>query len=194
MFWVLRSLPPILSNAGWSEAAAKTVSVVRAGPLEGVDGWPHAARSASAATAKRTLFTRQLHADIGRLDHRDRRHSRLEVELVNSLRRQQRNEPVRPRLDLDLGGDAILDHTRDDARKPVAGRLRDHHLRLLLPVWFGQPRQRGAVHEALAACAARRAQAPVVDHAAHRIGADPEHLRGLSQAIARHFWRNASRS
>src|SRR5713101_157502 len=194
MFWVLRSLAPILSNAGWSEAAAKTVSVVRAGPLDGVDGWPHAARSASSATAKRTLFTGQLHADIGRLDHRDRRHSRLEIELVNSLCRQQGNEPVRSRLDLDLGRDTILDHARDYARKPVAGRLRDHHLRMLLPVWLGQPRQRGAVHEALAAFAPRRAQAPVVDHAAHRIGADPKHLRGLPQTIARHFRGNASMS
>src|SRR5260370_6141204 len=112
MLGVLRSLARILSNAGCSEAAAKTVSVVRAGPLEGVDGWPHAARSASAATAKRTLFTRQLNADIGRLDHRDRRHSRLEVELVHSLCSQQRNEPVRPRLNLDLGRDAILHHAR----------------------------------------------------------------------------------
>src|SRR5260370_40082839 len=150
MFWVRRSLAPILSNAGWSEAAAKTVSAVRAGPADGVDGWPHAARSASAATAKRTLFTGQLDSDIGRLDHRDRRHSRLEVELVNSLCRQQRNEPVRSRLDLHLGRDAILDHTRDDARKPVAGRLRDHHLRLLLPDWLGQPRPRRTCHQASA--------------------------------------------
>src|SRR5258706_13100101 len=98
MFWVLRSFAPILSNASWSEAAAKTVSAVRAGPLEGVDGWPHAARSASATTANRTLFTRQLHADIARLDHLDRRHSRLEVELVNTLRSHQRNEAVSSRL------------------------------------------------------------------------------------------------
>src|SRR6266568_3537887 len=150
MFCALRSLAPILSNAGWSEAAAKTVSVVPAGPLEGVDGWPHAATSASAATAKRTLFTGQLHADIGGLDHRDRRHSRLEVELVNSLCRQQRNEPVRPRLNLDLGRDAILDHARDDARKPIAGRLREHAFRPLLPVRLRQSSQRPAVHKALA--------------------------------------------
>src|SRR6266849_7989280 len=109
MFWVLRSLAPILSNAGCSEAAAKTVSVVRAGSPAAVDGWPHAARSTSAARATRRLFTGQLHSDVGRFDHCDRRHSGLEVELVHRLCRQQRHKPVRPGLDLDLGRDAILD-------------------------------------------------------------------------------------
>src|SRR6266852_61229 len=151
MFWVLRSLAPMLSNAGWSEAAAKTVSVVRAGPLEGVDGWPHAATSTSAATARRTLFTRQLHADVGGLDDCDRRHSGLEVELFHCLCRQERYEPVRSRLDLDLGRNPIFDHASDDAGKPVASRLGDDHLRRLLPVWLGQAGQRRAVHQALAA-------------------------------------------
>src|SRR5712692_771832 len=151
MFWVLRSLAPILSNAGCSEAAAKTVSVVRAGSPAAVDGWPHAARSTSAARATRRLFTGQLHADVGGLDDRDRRYTGLEVELFHCLCRQERYEPVRSGLDLDLGRNPIFDHASDDAGKPVASRLGDDHLRRLLPVWLGQPGQRRAVHQALAA-------------------------------------------
>src|SRR6266851_2134990 len=191
MFWVRKSLAPILSNAGWSEAAAKTVTG-KATPHDVsmahvVVPEPQTVMIPAARIATMVLVTGQLHADVGRLDHRDRRHSGLEVEVVDSLCRQQRYEPVRPGLDLHLGRDAILDYAGDDAGKPIARRLRDHDFRRLFPVGLRQPSQRGAVHQALAAGAARRAQAAVVDHAADRIGADPKHLRGLPEAIARHF-------
>src|SRR4030088_1438920 len=94
MFCVLCSLAPILSKPGCKDAAAKTVSVVRAGPtphevsIKQPDGpvlEAHAAISQTARIEIAALITPKLHADVGGLDHGDRRHSGLQAELVDSL-------------------------------------------------------------------------------------------------------------
>src|SRR5260370_27977341 len=120
MFLVPCSVWQILSKAGCRGAAANAVSVVRAGPVEVVVVGPKGATRIIAPRVTTVLITPELHADVGGFDHRHRRHSRLEPELVHGLAREQRNQPVRSRLDLDLRSDPVLDDSRDDAGKMVA--------------------------------------------------------------------------
>src|SRR5437899_11554591 len=105
-----------MSKAGWRDAAAKTVTVVglatpqliSAHPPEVVPPNPHDV-SAKTPRATALLITRQFHAHVGRLDDRDRGHAGLQVELVDRLARQQRDQPMRAGLDLDLRRDPIFD-------------------------------------------------------------------------------------
>src|SRR6266852_4376075 len=164
MLLVPCSLWPMLSKAGCREAAANTVRVVRAGPVEVVAVGPQAATRIIAPRVAAVLITPELHADVGGLDDGHSRHSRLQAELVYCLAGEQRHQPVRSGLDLDLGRDPVLHDTGDDAGKVVASGLRDHHRGRLLPCGLGQERQRGAVNQPLPARAARRPQPPVVHH------------------------------
>src|SRR5665213_359877 len=142
-----RSCTAILSKAGFSDEAANTVTVACGTPPLPLQ----AAMRAMAKRARTRLATRQLHADVGRLDDGDRRNSRFEAELVNSLAGQKRNETVGPGLDLDLRRNSVLDHAGDDAGEAVSRRLRDHDLGRLRPARFGKPGERCAVDHALAA-------------------------------------------
>src|SRR5438445_9659074 len=161
----------MLSNAGCSEAAAKTVIALFIGPPP--DGPPmQAGRRQNAKSSQSFLRTRQLHADVRGLDHRDRGHAGLQVELVYGLAREQRNKAVGPGLDLDLGGNAILDDASDDAGEAIPGRSRNHNVRRLGSSGLREPGQGGAVDEPLAAGASHRAQAPVVDPAGGGVRAD----------------------
>src|ERR1700693_494499 len=66
---------------------------------------------------------RQLDPDVGCLYRGDRHDPWLQPELVSGLARDQRHDPVRTGLHLDLGRDAILDHARDDPNEAIAGRV-----------------------------------------------------------------------
>src|ERR1700682_2834212 len=106
MFLVAKSRAPILSKAGWSEAAANTVRVVWGVLGAEPDGLPpHAASSPAISMTRKRSGTWKLNSDVGRLDHRDRRHSRLELQLLDRLACEQRDQPMRPGLDLDLRSD-----------------------------------------------------------------------------------------
>src|SRR5438309_6948630 len=99
---------------------------------------------------------------------------------------------MRAGLDLDLRCDPVLDHARDDAREPIARGLLDRLIALGRLPWPGNRRQRLAFDEALSPWRAHRDEPAVVDHAAHGVDADPEHLGGLPEPIARHCAENAS--
>src|SRR5438067_1650953 len=116
-----RSLP-IFSKAGCSDAAANTVNDAGAGPSPEP---PHEVTNTNAPRASTRLITRQLNLHVGRLDDGDCGHAGFEVELVDRLTRQQRDEAMRAGLDLDLRRDPVLDHARDDAREPIARGLLD---------------------------------------------------------------------
>jgi hypothetical protein len=79
----------------------------------------HAANG-TASSISSALITRQLHANIRCLDHSDRRHPGLEVQLVDCFASEQRDEAMRTGLNLHLRGDPVLDDARDDARKAIA--------------------------------------------------------------------------
>src|SRR2546430_3689747 len=146
-----------MSKAGWRDAAAKTVTVVglatpqliNAHPPEVVPPNPH---DVSAKTPRiRALITRELHADVGGLDDRDRRHPGLEVQLIDRLAREKRNEAVRTGLDLDLRRDAILDDARDNAGEPIAGGLLHRLFALAGSPWLRDLGERFAVDQPLPA-------------------------------------------
>src|SRR5260370_6075547 len=89
---------PILSKAGCREAAANTVRVVRAGPVEVAAVGPQAATTIIAPRGTAVLITPELHADVGGLDDGHSRHSRPQAELVHRLSRAPRPHPLRSRL------------------------------------------------------------------------------------------------
>src|SRR5216684_8967354 len=138
MLLVVRSRAPILSNAGCSDAAAKTVSIVRDSPTPH-DIWTahtpevpmQEANMGNAVRATSHLRTRQLDPDVRGLDHRHGWHPGFEVELVDGFAREQRHQPMRAGLDLDLGRDPVLDDPGDDARKAIASRPRNDDIRRL---------------------------------------------------------------
>src|SRR5437879_7934239 len=99
---------------------------------------------------------------------------------------------MRAGLDLDLRRDAVHHTARDDAREPLAGGLLAGLIALGRSPWPGKRRQRLAFDEALSPWRAHRDEPAVVDHAAHGIDADPEHLGRLPEPIARHCAKNAS--
>src|SRR5437879_9674851 len=183
-----RSLP-IFSKAGCSDAAANTVNDAGAGwPPEP----PHEVTNTNAPRASTRLITRQLDLYVGRLDDGDCGHAGFAVELVDRLTRQQRDEAMWAGLDLDLRREPVLDHARDDAREPIAGGLLDGLIALVRSPWPRNRRQRLAFDETLSPWRAHRDEPPVVDHAAHGIDADTEHLGRLPETIARHCAKNAS--
>src|SRR5438445_10657694 len=118
--------------AGFSDDAWNRVSVV----IGCVHPWqaglrPRPATRADVARASpiaATLSTRQLDVDIRRLDHCDRGHAWLEIQVVDGLTSQERDKAMRAGLDLDLGCDAVLYDARDDAGKAVAVGLLDGRL------------------------------------------------------------------
>src|SRR5260370_40364994 len=107
---------PILSKAGCREAAANTVRVVRAGPVEVAAVGPQAATTIIAPRGTAVLITPELHADVGGLDDGHSWHSRLQAEPVHRLAGEQRHQPVRAGLDLDLGRDPVLHATGNQSR------------------------------------------------------------------------------
>src|ERR1700737_4647 len=109
MLIVVLSRAPILSKAGWRDAAAKTVTTP---PFACVSpGWtPQLASAKKADTTASLLITRELDSDVGCLDHSDRGHARFEIQLIDRFAREKGNEAVGTRLDLDLRRDAVLDH------------------------------------------------------------------------------------
>jgi hypothetical protein len=52
----------------------------------------------------------QFDGDVGGLDGGDHEHAWLQAELVCGLAAEQRHEPVRPGLGLDLGHHGVKDH------------------------------------------------------------------------------------
>jgi hypothetical protein len=78
---------------------------------------------ASIAPLRGSEFGGQFHSDIRCFHHRVGNHSRLQLEFVRRLARDQCHKTVRTRLDLDLGSDTIFGHPRDDPEKPIARRL-----------------------------------------------------------------------
>src|SRR5437660_1895401 len=120
---------------------------------------PSAATRSDGASASRiaaTLITRQLDVDICRLDHCDRGHAWLEIQVVDGLTGQERDKAVRAGLDLDLGRDAVLDDARDDAGKAIARGLFDGRLAPVAALGLGDRREGFAIVNALAARAAYR--------------------------------------
>src|SRR5947209_3616511 len=165
----------MLSNAGWREAAANTVSFsfADAAPWPAVADPPQAARtSAATRAAARALCTRQLYVHVRRFDDRHRGHSGLEVEVIGGVTGDQRDETVRAGLDLDLGRDLVFDDAGDDAGEAVAGRLPDRGFATVLASRLRYGRERLAVDHALPALGAHRDEAAVVDHPADGIDAD----------------------
>ena len=77
-------------------------------------------------------FRRYLDRDVGGLHGRDGEHPRFQAQLVDGLAAQQRDEPVRAGLDLDLGHDGVPHDAGDQAGEPVAHGLRDDWTRLEL--------------------------------------------------------------
>src|SRR5256885_2649865 len=135
---VSKSLPRAL-NASVRDAAAKT-ETVPVGAVEGVPLptlLPQAARRTAAPTSASRLpiripsAARQLNHNAGCLHGRDRNDSRFQPELVRGLTRDDRHDPVRPRLHLDLRGDAVLDDASDDPNEPVAGRFAGRRRRIV---------------------------------------------------------------
>src|SRR5437016_8343513 len=154
---------------------------------------PHAAKSADVARASpiaATLLTRQLDVDICRLDHCDRGHAWLEIQIVDGLTGQERDKAMRAGLDLDLGRDAVLYDARDDAGKAVARGLLDGRLAPVAALGLGDRREGFAIDEALPARAAHRDEPAVLDPAAHPVDADAKHLRRRSKPITRHYARH----
>ena len=103
-----------------------------------------------------------------------------QLQLVCGLSRHERDDAMRPGLDLDLGRDLVLHHARDDARKAVARRLTDDGCRLRR---VGQLQrelgQRRPVDQPLPAARTTRPQPPGLGPAPHRVHADPQQLGGL---------------
>src|ERR1700737_4916315 len=185
MFFIVLRRSPILSKAGWSDAAAKTAMLLWADwdpPLPP----PQALSASTRARILSRLITRQLNPDVCRLDHGDSGHARLELQLIHRFAREQRDESMWPGLDLDLRRDAVFDDAGDDAGKAVPRRLCDRRLGFGRPLGLGEAREGGAVDQPLSAGAANRGEAPVVDHASHCVWADPEHLGSLTEPIVRH--------
>src|SRR5712664_4412519 len=126
MLLVVLSPAPILSKAGSSDAAANTVMLLSGG-CDPLLCPPHAQRMRAMARTVTRLVTRQLHADVRRLDDGDGRHPWLELQLVDRFAGEQRDETVRAGLDLNLRGDAVFDDASDDAGKSVARGLGDRN-------------------------------------------------------------------
>src|SRR5256884_9994089 len=70
----------------------------------------------------------------------------------------------------------------------------DRLFSLACPLRLRDGGQAFAFDQALPACSPHGDQPAVVDHAAHAVDADTEHLGRLPKAIARHYRQNPSRS
>src|SRR5260370_24088968 len=185
MLLVVLSREPILSKAGWSDAAANTVMLLS----DGCDPLlcpPHAHRIRAIARRVTRLVTRQLHADVRRLHDGYRGHAWFELQLVDRFAGEERDEAVRTGLDLNLRGDAVFDDASDDAGKSVARGLGDRNFGFGRPLGLREAGERGAVDQPLPAGAANGREAPVIDHASNSVRADAEHLGCLSETIVRH--------
>src|SRR3982074_1978518 len=183
MLLVVLSRTPILSKAGWSDAAANTVMLLSGG-CDPLPCPPQAQRMRAMVRIVTRLVTRQLHSDVRRLDHSDRGHAGLELQLSHRFAGGQADEPVWPGLDLHLCGDAVLGDPGDDPRKAIAGRLGNGRFGFRRPPGLREARQRGAVDQPLPAGAAHGREAPVIDHTSNSVRADAEHLGRLSETIA----------
>src|SRR5258708_37329018 len=122
---------------------------------------------------------RQLDPDVGRLHRSDRYHPRPEPALVGRLARDQRHDPMRTRLHLDLGRDTVLDHARDDPDKALAGRLACRRRRILARQGSHVPGEAGSVDLTLPAGPARSLDMARVDQPPHGVRADPQQLGSL---------------
>src|SRR5205807_7359953 len=116
--WRFSKSAPIVVNAAFSEEAANTVRVPL-GPdwlaLTGPVG-PHALATPKVTTMNNAAATRaristsarsQLDDHVRCLNHRDGAHPGREPELIGRFTRNQGDEPVRTRLNLDLRHDAV---------------------------------------------------------------------------------------
>src|SRR6266850_128979 len=142
---------PILSNAGWSDEAAKMVSGGQSGEYPVQPEPPHPATRRTESIANMALVTGQFHSDVGRFHDGHRRHAWLELQLVDRLAREQRDKTVGTRLDLYLRRDPVFDDSRDDPGKTVARRLSHEDVWLCPTLRLRDPRQRGAVDQPLTA-------------------------------------------
>src|SRR6266536_1824618 len=187
-----------LANAPLSDDAASTLISVPP-PAPEPPPPPHAASSRASSRLRapvaypRCMRTppsgrgRQLHDHAGGLDRRHRQHPRGQVQLVGRLPGHQRDQPVGSGAELDLGGDGVLDHPRDNAGEAVAGRLGGDRLGLWRRRRLGEEAgQLGPVDHPLPPAGAPRGQPSRVRQPADRVRADPQQLGRLPDPIACH--------
>src|SRR2546423_355001 len=193
--WLFSKSAPIVVNAAFNEDAANTV-IVPLGPDGGAlpdpDG-PHAlarptvpARSSAVTTRARigTSAPRQLDDHVRSFDHGDRANAGGEAELVGCLPGNERNEPVRAGLNLDLRHDAILDDASHDARKVIARGSPDGGFRFQLRrVRHHVARELPRIDHALAACRPDGRQPTAVGQASNAVDADTQQLGDLANLI-----------
>src|SRR5438132_8279818 len=196
--WRFSKSAPIVVNAAFSEEGANT-GRVPLGPdwlaLTGPVG-PHALATPKVTTMNNAAATRtristsarsQLDDHIRCLDHRHGANAGGEAELVGRLPRNQRHEPVRTRLNLDLRHDAVFDDAGHDARKVIARRSPDSGLRF--QVRRGrrhEARQLAPIDNSLATGRPHRSQPATVGQTTNTVDANAEQLGNLADLVGSH--------
>ena len=137
------------------------------------------------------VVTRQVHRDVRRLDAGNGAIARLQAEVVDRFAGEQRHEPVRAGLDLDLSRDVTEDDTRDDAGEPVTQRRRSQPgrrlaLRLCLCLCLGERGEVAAVDAAVAGLVDGGRDPAGIGPAAYGVRAHAEQICGFSEPIERH--------
>jgi len=131
-----------------------------------------------------------LDGDVGGLDSGDREHSWFQAEFVRGLAAEQRDEPVRPRLDLHLGHHGVTGNPADQAAEPVPHRVSHHHPGLSVIGCFGQilckPGERHPVHGEPPGGISDRFDSSPVSPAAQRVSADSQQAGSLLDPEGRH--------
>src|SRR2546422_9054638 len=193
--WIRWKSAPIAVNAALSEEAANTVMVPLGADALGSTGvvGPHAPTRPTATVMSSAATTRprtgtsapgQLDDHVGCLDHRDRANAGGEAELVGRLPRNERHEPVRAGLHLDLRHDAVLDDASHDARKEIAPGSADGGLRFQIRRGRRhEARELPPINDALAAGRPYRRQPAAVRQPANAVDADTEQLGDLADLV-----------
>src|SRR5436190_11038782 len=132
-------------------------------------------------------LVRHLDDDRRRLHQCDRALADLEGELVDRLGAHERDDPVRPGLDLDLRHDRVPADIGDEADEPVARRapyagLVGCRTRIL----DGDPGEAGAVDDDPTGRVLRRRQPTRSDPPADRVVARREEVSSLADPKMRH--------
>src|SRR6266496_6052052 len=149
----------------------------------------HSLRSDLAS--RRSADRRDLDGHVGRLNGRDREHSGLETEFVGGFPAQQRHEPVRPRLDLDLSHHGVAHDAADQAAEPVAYRMGDHGPALPVIPRFGkllhEAGERYPVNGQPPRGVGDRPYPARVGPAAEGVATDPDEVGGFLDPVRRHY-------
>src|SRR3954462_2492922 len=131
-----------------------------------------------------------LHDDVGGLDDGHGDHAGLQPEVVGGLAAHQRDEAVRPRLDLHLRHHTVTYDVGDDAAHPVA---RGGQRRVGLGGRADEGRQVGPGDDPVAVLVAFGGQPPGVDPPPDGVGADVEQGGDLADSEHRHGGEYISR-